>query len=301
MHYDPPPALTLGDLDAMRDRGEYRFANRLRAFVDVEGGRITSYGYSGGLVLGLTPFTVGGLRVFLPEKPNPDIQWQPVVGEDRVTFTQTSGCRPGFSFLRPALRWPPFVTKPFNIWTTLELTIGADGTTTQRIVGASPFPRHWLYADDGQLVEKTALTRNQVWFRTVFGTHTPWGGEEREATVAPPETALERALADTIMRGGDKPDVRWLDAGSVLFREGDEGTSLVLVLDGDLEVRVEGRIVGHVGPGAVIGERAGLEGGRRTAEVRAATEARIAEVPGGTIEPALLAELAQGHRRESGA
>ena len=47
MHYDPPPPLTLTDLDGMRRRGEFRFANRLRAYIDVEDGRITGCGYTG--------------------------------------------------------------------------------------------------------------------------------------------------------------------------------------------------------------------------------------------------------------
>lgn len=39
-------------------------------------------------------------------------------------------------------------------------------------------------------------------------------------------------------------------------------------------------------------------GGRRTADVRATTEARIAEVDGGSLDLELLSELAQGHDRE---
>lgn len=68
MHYDPPPPLTLGDVNGMRRRGEFRFANRLSAYVDVEDGRITGCGYTGGKVMGLTPITAGPLRVMLPTK-----------------------------------------------------------------------------------------------------------------------------------------------------------------------------------------------------------------------------------------
>ena len=48
----------------------------------------------------------------------------------------------------------------------------------------------------------------------------------------------------------------------------------------------------------MVGERAPLEAGRRTADVRATTDARVAEVPGGTIDVEQLSELAQGHHRE---
>lgn len=39
-------------------------------------------------------------------------------------------------------------------------------------------------------------------------------------------------------------------------------------------------------------------GGRRTADVRATTEARIAEVDGRSLDLEFLSELAQGHHRE---
>jgi hypothetical protein len=298
MHYDPPPPLTLTDLPAMQRAGEVRFANRLRAFVDVEDGAITNCGYSGGLIMGLTPITAGPLRILIPAKGNRDIQWQPTVNGHEATFVQTAGCRPGFSFLRPSWRWPFLVTRPFTIWTTLRLTITSDGTCHQAIQGASPFPRHWLYDNDGELVEKTAMTRNQVWIRSVFGTHTPWGGEDQAAVVAGPETDLERSLADALMKGAARPMIRQLHEGDFLFRQGEEGGSIALVLDGDLEVQVDDRVVGHVGPGTVVGERAGLETGHRTADLRATTGVRVAEVPAGTLDPARLSELAQGHRRE---
>ena len=62
MHYDPPPPLTVTDLGPMRRRGEFRFANVLRAWIHVEGGKIRDYGYAGGVVMGLTPITAGRLR-----------------------------------------------------------------------------------------------------------------------------------------------------------------------------------------------------------------------------------------------
>ena len=248
--------------------------------------------------MGLTPVTAGPLQVMLPTIGNRDIQRQPAVSGDEVTFVQTAGGRPGFSFLKPTWRWPFLVTKPFTIWTTLKLTIKADGTSTQALVGASPFPRHWLYDDAGRLVQKTALTRNQVWARTAFGSHTPWGDEDEIPAVADAETALERALADRIMQQGGRHEIRQLHLGDYLFRQGEQATSIALVLDGMFEVRVDERVVGQVGPGTVVGERAQFEGGRRTADVRATTEARIAEVDGGSLDLELLSELAQGHHRE---
>jgi hypothetical protein len=302
MHYDPPPPLTLTDLEGMRGRGEFRFANLLRAWIEVEDGTIRDCGYAGGVLMGLTPITVGSLDVLLPTKANQEIRREPEVTADAVRFVQTAGGRPGFSFLKPSARWPFLVTRPFTIWTTIELTVRADGSSTQRLAGASPFPRHWLYDDGGHLVEKAALTRAMLWQSTAFGRHTPWGGEDQAPVVAPAETELERALAERIMRGGGpRSAVRELAAGEFLFRQAEPGMSLALVLDGTFEVRVDGQAVGQVGPGTVVGERASLEGGRRTADLRALTQARVAETAPGAITAQQLSELAQEHHREDSA
>ena len=47
----------------------------------------------------------------------------------------------------------------------------------------------------------------------------------------------------------------------------------------------------EVGPGAVLGERAVLEGGRRTATLRAVTECKVAVVPADRIDLEKLADL----------
>lgn len=301
MHYDPPPPLTLTDLPGMRRRGEFRFANELRAWIDVEDDAITDCGYAGGLTMGVTPITAGPLRVMLPTKGNPEIRRTPQVIDTQATFIQTCGGRPGFSFLKPTLRPPFLVTRPFNIWTTIQLTISTDGTAMQRLLGASPFPRHWLYGTDNELAEKAALTRSQLWTKTVFGSHTPWGGEELIPDVADPETPLERTLSEQIMQGASKPTIRKLAAGDFLFRQADPATSVALVLDGSFAVRVDGQVVGKVGPGTVVGERAGLEEGHRTASLCALTDARVGELPASALDPESLSELALGHHREDGA
>jgi len=299
MHYDPPPPLKLTDLEGMRQRGEFRFANHLGAWIDVESGQITGAGYSGGLIMGVTPFTAGPIRLMLPTKRNPEIRHEPQVVRDEVTFVQTAGNRPGFSVMRPSVHWPFILTRPFTIWTTIELTVKADGSCRQRLVGASPFPRHWLYDDQGQLVEKAALTRPRIWLRSVFGTHTPWGGEDEAPVVAPPESELERALSEQIMHPDRRPTVRSLRAGDYLFRQAERSTSVALVLDGNFEVSVDDEIVGSVGPGTVVGERAVLEAGERTAGLRAVTDARVAEVPAEDLSAELLGQLSLGHRREN--
>jgi hypothetical protein len=183
-------------------------------------------------------------------------------------------------------------------WSTLALTIQADGNSEWELVGASPFPRHWIYAQSGELVAKTGMIDFKEWYRTAFGKHTPWGEEDSPALVTVAETALERELSATIMQAGAKPKVRRIGAGDTLVEQGDPGDSLFLLLDGVLGVEVDGRPVAEVGPGAVLGERALLEGGTRTATLRAVTPAKVAVAPAGDIDMAALAEVSKGHRRE---
>ncbi len=112
------------------------------------------------------------------------------------------------------------------------------------------------------------------------------------------ETALERELAATLMRGGAKPNVQRVREGAVLVRQGEAGGDLFLLLDGLLSVEVDGEAIAEVGPGVILGERAVLEGGRRTATLRAVTSCRVAVASADTVHEAALAELSRGHRRE---
>ena len=54
----------------------------------------------------------------------------------------------------------------------------------------------------------------------------------------------------------------------------------------------------QVGPGAIVGERAVLEGGERTATLRAATPGRVAMIPPEDVDESALTELARAHRAE---
>lgn len=70
------------------------------------------------------------------------------------------------------------------------------------------------------------------------------------------------------------------------------------MLNGVLVVEVDGEPLAELGPGAVLGERAVLEGGVPTSTLRAVTECKVVAVPPDHIDPAKLARLAEGHRRE---
>ncbi len=100
------------------------------------------------------------------------------------------------------------------------------------------------------------------------------------------------------MRGGTKPHISNVAQGATLVSEGDDGTDVYLVLDGVVSVEVKGSPLGQLGPGAVLGERALIEGGRRTATLRAVTKCRVATIAGGDLDPQMLTQLSAIHRRE---
>ena len=99
------------------------------------------------------------------------------------------------------------------------------------------------------------------------------------------------------MRGGTKPKIRTVAEGETLVRQGEPGTDVYLILDGIFVVEVDGEQVAEIGPGAVVGEQAGLVDGKRTATLRAQTPARVAGVPADALDASALGSLAEQHRR----
>jgi hypothetical protein len=296
--YDDPPPDRIVDLDALRDADGFRFANRLAAWIDVVDGAIVDAGYSGGGLMGATTIRLGRKAATFEAVSLDDLTTDVVRMGHSVRFVQTTGGRTALPAPRRVNR-PPFVQfRAPTVWTTLALTIHTDGRVDREVVGASKFPRHWIYDDDLVLVEKIGLASFKAWYRTSFGKNTPWGDEESPALVTAVETALERRLSTTIMRGGEKPAIRTVKEGKTLVQQGDPGAELFLVLDGVLTVAVDGEPVAELGPGAVLGERAALEGGTRTSTLRAATECRVAAIPADRIDRSVLEELRSGHQRE---
>ena len=297
-HYDAPPPDVLDDLDAMHARGSFRFANELRAWVDVEDGLIVGHGFAGRSLLSDTHFTLGPVELTFAPTAFPDLRSVSEVTTTSITFEQTCGGRPGMPAPR-TVRGAPFiqVIGP-TVWTTLSLTIRADGGSHGELAGASTFPRHWIYDDSGRLIAKSGVIDFAEWYAASFGSHSPWGGEESPAVVARVESSLERAMSARIMQGGSKPAIRKLAPGGLLATQGEQAQELYLVLDGMLDVEVDGVKIAEVGPGAVLGEMAILEGGTRTATLRANTAVKVAVAASDQVDMASLAELAQA-RRES--
>lgn len=300
-HYDAPPPDVIDDLVALHAADRFRFANDLSAWVEVEDGRISAAGYSGGGLMGATTVAVGGRQVTFAAVGLPDLQ-QPVVIDPSgasATFVQTVGGRTALPAPRRVNR-PPFVQfQAPTVWTTLRLTIHADGRSDFELAGASGFPRHWVYDGDRRLSAKAGLADFKDWWRHSFATHTPWGDQDSPALVTAVESALERELAGSIMHGGTKPTIRKAKPGAMLTEQGTPGDEVFLLLNGVLSVEVDGEAIAEVGPGAILGERSLLEHGVRTSTLRALTKATLAVAHGDQIDREALAEVSAGHRREA--
>jgi hypothetical protein len=293
-HYDNPPPDIMDDLEALRQADGFRFANELRGWIEVEDGKIVDFGQEGGGRIGSTTLHLGR-DIVVPAVAFPDVRPEPVRGDNWVRFTQTAGGRTGAPIPR-RVPHPPFlqITAPIA-WTTLALTMNADGSVRQELIGASSFPRHWIYDHEGHPIAKSGLIDLENWMHNAFGEGTPWGGHDTPALVGTAEHAVERTISRSLMAAGFKPEPFKLDSGQILVNQGDTGSDIFLLLDGILAIEVDEQLVTELGPGAILGERSMMEGGRRTATLRAVTPARVAVLPVDQLDRKLLVELREQH------
>jgi len=276
-HYDDPLPDHIDDIEVLREADRFRFANELRAWIDVEDGRVVDAGYSAGGHMGATTVSLGVGSITIPAVEFPDIKQEPVITATSATFRQTAGGRTGAPLPRRINR-PPFVriVAP-TVWTTLSITIRVDGSHDYEVIGASTMPRHWIYDENSE---------------------TPWGAEDSPTIITAVESELERQLSVQIMQDGRKPKFQKLAPGDDLVTQGEPGAELFLLLDGVLTVLVDDEEVAEVGPGSILGERAGIEGGIRTSTLRARTPVRVAIAHESDLQPDVLEDLSTHHRRE---
>jgi hypothetical protein len=70
---------------------------------------------------------------------------------------------------------------------------------------------------------------------TAHGQHGPWGHEDSQPLMTVAESALERQLPATTMRGGSKPSVRKLAKDALLVEQGEPGDDIYLLLGRDAQ------------------------------------------------------------------
>ena len=73
-------------------------------------------------------------------------------------------------------------------------------------------------------------------------------------------------------------DLRSIEPGEVLFREGETGDTMFAVVEGTLELSVNGHIIDEIEVGEVVGEMALIDQSPRSGTVCAKTTAVVAPV-----------------------
>jgi cyclic nucleotide-binding protein len=299
-HYDQPPPDRLVNVELMHRADLFREANELKAWIEVEDGKIVDHAHSGRGRIGVTRLKLGLKELSVRAVAMPTLQ-STDFGDGWVRFTQTAGGRTGAPAPRTVHGKPYFQWHSAIAWTTLALTLHADGSASHELVGASPFPRHWVYDADGKLVQKSGIVEFDKWYREAHVENTPWGTEDSPAVVTAAESELERELSAELMGVSPPPRPIEVPAGHVVFREGEPAVAgegaVYLVLDGILDAEIGGESIGEVGPGAIVGERGVLEG-KRTATLTARTKAKLVSFDAEAVDAGALATIGVGRRRE---
>ena len=218
------------------------------------------------------------------------------MSDDAVRFVQTVGGRAGFPAPRRVSGKPFFRINSATAWTTLALTIRADGSVGARARRREPVPaaldlrpRRQARPESGddrlQDVVPRVARRPNALGRGGFGSVRDRGRERARAA------AVARAHVGRVAETAEGR------SGETLVTQGETGDELFLLLDGVLVVEIDGEEVVELGPGAIVGELGALERSKRTATLRARTPVRVGVVPSDAVDRAKLEELASGRRR----
>ena len=99
---------------------------------------MVAHGHEGGGLVGSTTFRVGPKDIVVPGVAFEMLRPEPEVRGHAVRFVQTVGGRAGFPAPRRVKGKPFFRIHSATAWTTLALTIGADGSSEHELGGAAP-------------------------------------------------------------------------------------------------------------------------------------------------------------------
>jgi hypothetical protein len=105
------------------------------------------------------------------------------------------------------------------------------------------------------------------------------------------------AVSGLFINAGDQ---RQLAAGDVVFVEGDPGTEMYGVVDGEIELTVDGRTIAKLGPGEVFGEMALVDSSDRMATAKATgpSASAIPDRPAAFVRPPFEPPEATARARE---
>ncbi len=277
-HYDQPPPDELPDVQALLAADAIRFANQLHAWIEVEDGQVTGHGMSGRGRLGSTTVRLRSHGLTFAGIALPDLAPPPQAQRDRVVFTLTAGGHTGAPVPR-AVTHPPFwqLTAPVA-WTTVTLTLHADGTSAARLAAASPFPRHYLYDSAGRLTHKSAVIRYKDWITRSGRDDNPWTGSGAPVPVTGVRGPAERSLANAMLVSGDYRQ-HTLPQGGLLSERPIAESEVHLLLDGLVVIEMDRQPAVEVGPGAIFDPSMRTRYSKEHVTVRARTPSRLAILP----------------------
>lgn len=73
-------------------------------------------------------------------------------------------------------------------------------------------------------------------------------------------------------------DLRTFRAGEPIFREGDRGDCMFVIVEGDVDIHVKGAMVDHLTAGSLFGEMALIDAEPRSGTAVAATDCKLAAI-----------------------
>ena len=298
-HYDAPLPADIDDLEALRVADRFRFANELRAWIEVDDGRVVDAGYSAGGHMGSTTLAIGLGSITIPAVSFPDLRAEPIITATTATFRQTTGGRTGAPLPRrnqsaavPQDRLPNRVDH-------------AQFDVARRWIAR--LRRHRCVQDAQTLdLQPTERSRGQEWNDRLQGLDSGelWGQHAVGRCRFPGHRDCSRDSARAATLGPDHenrqetegPEAR--PAGDS-HEAGRSRSRAVPPPRRSLSVEVGGGEVAEVGPGSILGERALIEGGIRTSTLRATTPVTVAVAAAPDIQTSVLEQLALVHQSEA--
>lgn len=107
---------------------------------------------------------------------------------------------------------------------------------------------------------------------------------------------FERLSGEDLAPLAHVAEIRTCAAGEVLFKEGDIGDAVYVIMRGAVEIRVGEKAIARLGPKEAFGEMAVLEAQRRSASAVAAAETELLQISSGAFYEVLheQVEIAEG-------
>lgn len=87
---------------------------------------------------------------------------------------------------------------------------------------------------------------------------------------------MQTSHVDTLSLFQHEREVLLVESGATVFLQGDEGSSAFVLLSGEVQIEVGGRVIERLTPGSIFGEMAIISSEPRSATARAVSDSRMA-------------------------